>query len=227
MALSIAPVAVWELDESSGTLVDATGNGYGMTTYNTPTYSAAGKVGTALSFAAASSEYADVAHNAAFNSSAYSVFAWIKKASNPTEEYVLAHDGTATNQGWAFGMYQNKIMLLHQNVALVQGTSTVTDTNWHHIGYSYSGGTVKFYLDGAVDRTTTASAFNAATATITIGCDKSTSGNPKAFFDGTLDQVGYVGGVLTDADYTLLYNGGAGLAYPFNTKRRIFITMSN
>lgn len=95
MALSISPSAVWELNESSGTLADATGNGFTMTTHNSPTYSSAGKVGTSLLFTAASSQYADATHSATLNSASYSVAAWIKKASNPTEEYILAHDGTA------------------------------------------------------------------------------------------------------------------------------------
>ena len=66
-----------------------------MTTHNSPTYSSAGKVGTSLLFTAASSQYADATHSATLNSASYSVAAWIKKASNPTEEYILAHDGTA------------------------------------------------------------------------------------------------------------------------------------
>jgi len=190
--------------------VDATGNGFSMTTHASPTLSASGKVGTAVTWTAASSQYADLAHSATLNSASYSVSAWIKRAGTPTEEYILAHDGTATNQGWAFGIYQNKIMCLHQNVALVQSTSTITDTNWHHVGYTYDGTNAKFYLDGALDRTVAAGAFTAASATITIACNKSTAGAAKAFWNGTLDQVAYYPGVLSSGDFTTLYNSGSG-----------------
>lgn len=217
MALTDNLEAYWKLDESSGTLADATGNGVTMTSHNSPTYSASGKINSALSFAAASSQYLDATHNAALNAASYTVCAWIKRASNPTECYILTHDGDATNHGWAAGLYQNRIMLLHGSVALVQGASSITDTNWHHYAYTYSGGTVSFYLDGATDGTGSAGAYTAVSTSVVIGANKDASGNPKAYFDGTLDEVGYWSRALSGAEITSLYNSGSGLAYPFST----------
>jgi hypothetical protein len=205
-------VAVWELDETSGTtFADATGNGNTMTSHNSPTVGATGKIGKCVTLASASSKYLDCPYNAAFNSASYSVIAWIKRTANGNYQIIFAHDDSGI--GWAFYMSSTgQIRVVHQFVADVGTTATITDANWHHVVLTYGSGTAKIYIDGSLSATLSLGAFNTpSTSKELIGANNSAS--PQGFFNDSVDQIGYANSILTASDVTLIYNGGSGLAF--------------
>lgn len=206
-------IAYWKLDESSGTLFNSVQASINMTANNTPTYGTTGIINTALSFAALSSEYLDSAHNADFNSSSYTISAWVKRASITTTQMIFAHDDTGVGYAFYFGA-DNKIRLVHQLVLDVGSDGTITDTSgFHHVAIVYNGSVAAFYIDGAASGAPSIGAFNNATTTETIACNKNIV--PQLFFDGVIDEVGVWSRTLRQGEITELYNSGAGLSYPF------------
>jgi hypothetical protein len=91
------------------------------------------------------------------------------------------------------------------------GGVLVTGT-WYHLAFTYDGSNVRVYRDGAqVSSAALSGTMNASASGVRFG-QQLESGNP---FNGTFDEIGIWSRALTGAEITTLYNGGAGLSYPF------------
>lgn len=109
----------------------------------------------------------------------------------------------------------------------VQGSSAgvsvqeeFTHNEWHHVVLVFDGQNqmMKTFFDGVLTETsTTFSSLYNPTSKIKMGMQKLSYRS----FKGKLDEIGYWDCVLTDADAYALYNGGAGLAYPFTNSYTI------
>jgi concanavalin A-like lectin/glucanase superfamily protein/virulence plasmid B protein len=90
---------------------------------------------------------------------------------------------------------------------------------WHYIVAERSGGHAILYIDGtqvAEDSVTfgTPSSANLTTTQYgRIGGDRGTGGG--GFFNGYIDEEGFWNRALTPSEITQLFNGGAGMQYPF------------
>ena len=94
------------------------------------------------------------------------------------------------------------------------------DGNWHFIvmWYDTTSRTLNLRLDNAAGLGETGTATGTSTLPSTlidfqIGARQ--FGGAQDYFDGLIDEVGFWRRVLTPAERTTLYNGGAGLTYPF------------
>lgn len=95
--------------------------------------------------------------------------------------------------------------------------ATVSITNWTHIVMTYDLTNFRTYVNGALSATSgslTLSSINTAASRAGIGAYGET---PSLFFNGAIDEPGLWSRALTAAEITTLYNGGAGLQYPFTT----------
>lgn len=98
-------------------------------------------------------------------------------------------------------------------------TATINSGTFRHVVITYDGSKstsgVIFYIDGSTS-TTVSVVNNMTTSTVTIDefrlGDRGGAGSP---FTGALDEFYIFSGVITAGDVTTLYNGGAGLQYPF------------
>ena len=82
--------------------------------------------------------------------------------------------------------------------------SGLNDGNWHHVVYTYSGsgGTAIVYIDGTVNTTGTAQAYNlTGTGDLQVSAQTGVS-----LFDGDQDGIRFYDIVLTPADVTSLNN---------------------
>ena len=91
-------------------------------------------------------------------------------------------------------------------------------TTWHHLVavFDATAGTISGYLDGSAFTTTGVSStgsFNSSAYPRTIVGGSYMSNNAESI----IDEVGFWSRVLSSGEVTTLYNGGTGLAYPFNT----------
>lgn len=89
---------------------------------------------------------------------------------------------------------------------------------WHMITATLTGTSIKIYIDAAqVGGTGTLGASpNLGSADFGMGNLFNSSSTPIAtFYSGAIDEVGIWTRVLPGADITSLYNGGAGIQYPF------------
>lgn len=147
----------WAMNEASGNLTDATGNGYTMVKAGSPTYGQTGQVGGAILFPT-TADYFQTSGNYPAQA-AGSDLCWVKRS------------GTAT-AGWHYWLYptfgrylaayhDGGSWMIVQYVVLTSGgwqtlttgwqaASLLFDGNWHQIAGTYDGSNLRLYRDGAL-----------------------------------------------------------------------------
>ncbi|MBL7931007.1 MAG: hypothetical protein JNL60_03840, partial [Bacteroidia bacterium] len=139
-------------------------------TNNNSTNTSTAMFNSARSFASASTQYIDVTpYNSAYDlTSSVCVSAWIRLASNGSDQKILGNQDNA-NGGWKFGVFSdNKIefeIRTSSNAPFLSrsasgGTALGTGTWYYVVGqYSNAGDFIDTYLNGSLDRnySTTAS----------------------------------------------------------------------
>jgi|9_EtaG_2_1085328.scaffolds.fasta_scaffold00770_8 hypothetical protein len=152
--------------------------------------------------------------------SAFSISAWVKRGGTGVNDTVVSKMESSGNfRGYLlFISSTNLVKFVLRNVntssnrLFVDSTSTITDTNWHHILMTYDGSSsvsgVKIYIDGVSDTVTTAGTLSATTlnsSPFNIGARNSNS----LFATATIDEVSVFNSELSASDITSIYNGGA------------------
>jgi len=204
---------LWHLDEGMGaTSADASGNGNTATLVNSPTWTS-GQSGNALTF------------NGTNNYLYATLGAWF--GGNNTLSASAWVFATSTTNGPVFGVAQTNngtnwdMPFLSINGATVFGwlwqvngntplSATVTLNAWHLLTITYdpaSGGTEKFYVDGALSATGagTYSPSGASDFVTTIIQGAKPSG-VNTFLKGTIDELRGYNRVLSAGEIALLYS---------------------
>ncbi len=204
----------WDLDEATSTTAyDASGNNNNGTFGGSPTWQSGSncKIGSCLSFggsgyfSAGTSNTLDLTNN-------FTIATWVKVNANGTPGYYILtkrNDGSlGDNYALAYGLVSlgaSKYTLWSDFTAAarIPLTSTVTDTNWHHVAYTYDGTTVSGYLDGVLDATSTQSfSFQTNTSTFRVG----TSNGSANLLNGSLDDIQIYNKALSATDVADIYN---------------------
>jgi hypothetical protein len=222
--LSNGVVAYWKLDESSGSVIDASGVHNGTNVSGTPGQS--GKIYTSYSFSASSG--IDMGNDAAFNfgsSSDFTLSAWFRTTSNQ-DQYIIAKFNTGitpglvigTDAGLPYAAIMDGTGSGTEAMVIVSGPNAVNDDQWHLLTVTFDrNGSLKLYI-GATE------VANGDISVITESINNSNSlcigyrdypASPKNF-NGSIDEVGIWSRVLSSGEVAELYNSGTGLAYPFN-----------
>jgi len=156
------------------------------------------------------------------------IAAWVKTTDTSTakELFLLGADGVLdANSARA---YQFRLELASGGarkagwipfpggVATVLTGTTINcaDGNWHLVIGRSKSGSQKLTIDNSTEATATASGTNTARTGFAIG-DLSENPSAHQFVAGAEDELYIWDRFLTDAECTELYNGGAGLQYPF------------
>ena len=117
---------------------------------------------------------------------AITIEAWVKRTRTGSEVLISkSHDGS-----FEFGIIGDilKGYIGGSVIDNIVGTTTITDTNWHHLVFTYiqSSGQAYLYLDGTVDKDEVLTATMGTFATnLKIG-NRDIGGLP---FNGTIDEV--------------------------------------
>jgi hypothetical protein len=220
-------ILLLHLNESSGTLVDSSGEGNDGTASSGVTYGATGKYNTnALSFNG-STGYVDVANESDFDferTSSFSGCAWINldTTSLQSQTIVSKLSGSSPYTGWEFGAYDptggsDGLQFYLINTYVTNNISVyvpnVLSTNtWYHACFTYDGSGaasgVKLYLNGVSLSPTIL--YNNLSASILndkpvqIGMRDSSSWP----FDGTIDEVALFSRVLSPEEILTHYKRG-------------------
>ncbi|HEY3181756.1 MAG TPA: LamG-like jellyroll fold domain-containing protein, partial [Gaiellaceae bacterium] len=179
------PVAAYSFDAGSGTtLADLSGNGNNGTITGASWTS--GKNGGALSFNGSSS-YVTVPDAASLDlTTAMTVEAWIF-ATGSSFGTIVAKE--RTGGGFPYGLEQggsDSDSYVNTGTQYRSGISTLTLSTWTHLAGTYDGSTVRFYVNGILAGSTTASGtLNQTSDPLRIGADLTWG----EYFQGKIDDV--------------------------------------
>lgn len=212
----------WKLDEASGNALDADGSN-AMTETSGTIGTTTGKINGARDFEDADTEYFVITDNASLSTGDidFTLAAWVQFESEQ-----------AFGAPWGkYASGQSEYQLFYQSATdrfvfrVSSDGSNNTDATSNNFGATSVG--VWYYIVCWHDATanTINIQINNTTANSvahTTGVFNSTSsfglgarGDASLPWDGLIDEAGFWKRVLTTDERTSLYNGGAGLAYPF------------
>ncbi|MFT7621090.1 MAG: hypothetical protein ACI9WU_000251, partial [Myxococcota bacterium] len=220
-----AALAFWTLDEGAGIVArDQSGNQRDVTWYNDATFTATAKVAGGITLVGSSlPRGAGPIVDLLGNQGTATISAWIKPTSVAAGTQVIVSTHDLTNSTWAFGRSGDGLFFKVKTTNLQTATLTCNGTNacgalltagaWSHVAVTFSTGTTRFYVDGAL---VTGKTFFAdggtinpsgATERLVLAADQAAS---LGAFDGTLDHVKIQGSTLTVQQVTDLYNHSQG-----------------
>lgn len=225
----------WKLDETNGNAVDATINGNNLSNIGTGSYIPA-KINNGYNSGSGNTKNTlHIASNLGYTGGAFSVNFWFKQETpqgpgtnldffdlcdSSTAECLLAYE----HSGTSFVINRFKNPSTSQTVSYAHTFSTSTFEMWTVV---YDGTTLYLYLNGALVGSNAAG----GNGTGTIGSYFYIGSNgTNSFLSGIWDEFGTWTRALSSTEITALYNGGAGLQYPFiektGTGQDIFVGQS-
>lgn len=203
--LADSPVAYWRLEDPSGTtMTDSSGNGSNGTYVGSPTLGATGKVGSAVRFTAASSQYGKATGLAA-TADTFTLEFWMKLASTGSDYYLLTlgQDG-----GGVMIANDGRFRLVKTfGPVIVESTNLTTDTTgFHHFVAVKNGATsCKLYIDNT-DVTGTVTDATCVSSTIASLAAWTTNGSAfGGYADATFDEVAIYNTALSAARVSAHY----------------------
>ena len=159
----------------------------------------------------------------------FTISFWMKSANiNQTNRYMISRASGGDNDYSVIYGYTSQSLEFYSG--RFSGTNprtgssiTITDTNWHHIAYSYRPGEWSGYRDGA--RVFTAAATFTLTMTSGAFFGLATFAGASAFFAfaGMLDDVKFRARGLTANEVAAEYQLGRGGMYQRRRRSRIYI----
>ena len=221
MAILDNLMAHWKLNEASGARADAHTGGLNLTDVNTVTQ-AAGKIGNAAQFTSGQSERLTHADHAdlTMGDIDYLLAAWVYLDSKAAQLQFMAKMASS-NFEFRFGydvaadrfFFEILTLAGTGQVELADNLGAVSINTWYFVlGWLDAvANTVNIQVnDGTVDSAAQSQTPGAGTAEFEMGAERSAQ-----FMNGRMDSVSIWKRVLTSQERTDLYNGGAGLDYPF------------
>jgi len=198
-------VSYWKMDEvSNGSVPVPRADSFGANTLtdNNTVASAVGIISNAALFTLGNTESLSLASLSL--TAPYSVSFWV------SPNAIIATNQGCFESSTLFMFLQGTTgKMVLQNTGSFATVAAVGTGAFHHIVCVLNGASSAIYLDNVKATGTVSGNSSGATR---IG---STSGGGGEFLDGKIDEFGLWSRALSDADVLALYNGGAGLTYPF------------
>lgn len=212
--LAYYPLEEIQITGSGGTVTDETGNGYDGTTKDGVSTDISGKIGSAFSFDESASRV-EVPDTAALRLSGdMTITFWMKTTglgSSPNvnnQTHMVDKSDFNNKVGYTItddGDYSTRIFFR----VLGSGTywsafadrSLVNDGVWHMIAGVRTGDTIKIYVDGTEQGSTSGTVIDNNTLNLGIGANR----NGELPLDGALDDLRFYGRALSSAEISALY----------------------
>jgi len=188
------------------------------------TYSA-GKSGNAFTFNGTNA--AVLFSNGAWNFTGnFSISMWVKFSTSGLSQILISNftiGGTTIVSGWfvektdnlelRFRGYNNGNLVLNATKSSFSPSTSVLT----HLVFTRGSVNSKIYIDGVLDRTSTATGAPNYESTNypMIGANKYNASTYQEFFNGNIDEVNLWNKELTSTEVTELYNSGSGKFYPY------------
>lgn len=229
MSLLTNLVANWKFDESSGNAADSSGNNNTLTNNNTITYSA-GKIHNGANLASASSQYFSISNAAQTGlgfTGDFSFACWLKPTATLAQGYLFTKfDDDAGQLSYYTQLQANGDikLLVRRGDDTANGVATVAAGvvagSFQHVVIMYTAATpqLEVYVNSVSAGTSAGSlttTVHSSTAAFQFGA--LISGGQTGFYNGSGDEAVAWSRILTPAEIVTLYNGGAGIQWPFIT----------
>ena len=222
-------VARWRLDETTGTLITDEINGANGSRVNNPTLGAAGKIGTAVTFTAASDHYIRVPRTASIEpSNAITISMWVRRnGAQATSATILSkpYDNRATAPFTSYGMAFNgtsddTLIASIGDETNVENTlvfnQLIPDNTWTMVTMTYDGllntAQMKSYVNGVRGATASPGMWKdikydtTANGDLYIGGVLATAGFQR--FNGSIDDVRIYNRALNDEEIYEIFLAG-------------------
>ena len=229
MGITANLISFWELEEASGTRIDAVKASANNLADNATVTQNPGKVNQAAQFTLANSEFLSIASNASLqaNNIDITICAWTYLDTKPTTnmaivakqgagagggDYILFYAGSASSPADRF-VFELKDSAGGDVVNAVANTfGSASTATWYFVvgWFDAAAGVGSISVnDGGTDTNSKTGTPSSSTVTFRLGARDSGD----SFYDGRIDQVGFWKRVLTAAERTWLYNQGNGRSY--------------
>jgi hypothetical protein len=216
-SLSNGLVGYWKLDENTGTsTADSSGNGFTGTLTNSPTWTSAGKFGSAVSFDGAqvsNSDVIDMGDQTALELSTFTISAWVYRSGACAFSTCPIFDkGMSGNIGYSLELadsigYKARLSI-RDGLQAVTGTTTIATNTWYHIAATVSGSTIKLYVNGILEGQAVQTVqTNFGNETVKIG--NRNSGNDITH-NGRIDDVRVYNREISSTEVLALYDWAPG-----------------
>jgi len=209
-------LGAWLLDEGGGNFTkDDTGNGNDGTLMGGPNW-IAGWSGNALELNGTSA-YVDCGNNETLNVEVFSLSFWYNIPSTQSWNHIISRGQHVSSWGdpgsvnWGVMMYSGEQRILfetYNNTSWAGITADTTTGEWHHAVATYDGDTMQLYHDGQLASSSSGlGIFLDQSRPFLIGA-RSDAGSAGGFFNGSIDEVGYLNTILAPEDIEAIMNDG-------------------
>src|SRR5579863_1577307 len=153
-------IGYWNFDEGQGTIIrDASGKSSDGTLYGNTQFSSDGPANiqfsntSSLAFSGGTGSYVSVGTaNLPATNAPQTIAAWIKPTSiaaagSGTQQYIVSMHDLPSSSGISFGMNNGQLQAWAWGPRWLVSTSTPPSLNvWHHVAYTFDGGTHRLYV---------------------------------------------------------------------------------
>ena len=177
-------VAVWHMNQASGTLLDSTANNNDVTAAGTPDYAQAGKTGTSINFDGSTEYFSGTITNIPTANTYYTIETW----------YNIDTTGNRGFVGWGAYGTTRQVTALRTNSSTGYShywwgddhapSQTISTGTWTYAAAQFDGTTRRTIHNATIYTNTPTGTHNAASTNFRIA-----STNSAEYFDGKLDEV--------------------------------------
>ena len=145
------------------------------------------------------------------------VCGWIKMVNQTGEQFIFTQRNGGFQYAFSFCMVGDQLQFRDyaggEGFASTQyASTTIDDTNWHHVAFTKSGTAGVYYIDGVPCGTPTAAQnISYTTLSCSIGWQRR---DVDSWFNGTIDDLAIFDRALTSTEISNLYNGTIGSFSP-------------
>lgn len=197
-------VGWWSFDESSGSLMDRSGNGNTGTWNGTgASHYTTGKFGNGGGFNG-TDDWIDIPDTPVMTE--FTVAAWIK-TTNLTHQNIVSGYPNPAWAGFYIGTSPTGNAEWFDGVNWRTGSIVVANGTWHHVVYIFNKGSMEIAVDGKKDLVNSSNSQYASGAINIIGA---MDGVKQRFFNGSMDDVRIYNRALTVSEVEGLYKYAPG-----------------
>lgn len=201
----------------SGDARDASGNAnHGTVLGATPSADRFGVLNAAYTFDGVSNEIV-VPSSASLNPAAITISLWVRPSGLACFQTFLSKGGNGGGFTTQYSVYACSVLRYlssdtYQGNYQFSAAAGLPNQAWHHVALTHAGGTIRYYIDGALSAETTAGGAMAVPTTQSLYIGSEARRIASTFFAGMLDDVRLYDRALDASEVLALYHeGGWGL----------------